>query len=544
MQRPLACLCLALSIACKTQDTQLTTENTAKTEGISHLLLIVVDGLPTWLVNDHLSDLRPDGIRRFMTDGTWMAEGQYTYAGTFTAAGHATLATGTTPHQHGIVANTWWDSSDRTSVYAVHPKEVADQESASKDDAVSPDWLEVPTLLDILAEAGLAQTFAVAIKDRAAAFLAGKSGTPYFYHRDAGQFESSKAYMAEPPGWWHDFYAAEPQLHWFDPEASGEPAAELDVDSSGDPRQIFMAEDLANKSDYFSALRWSPQAPEYVTDFALAMMDGENLWEPQAEQLQVVIVGYSSQDYVGHIFGPESEFAHQQLLAVDKSVARLLDSFEQAGLLGSTLVGFTADHGFHVSPEHAAVQGLDAGRLATQDLVERLNEVTEAEFGLEDAWQTFTNPGVYLDQDVALRLETRLSAFLSSYADWLKQNLEGIEEVYTSQELRNGVDSLDLDLRRAALSWHRDRGGDLVIIPKPNWLIHTNPRAIKASHGTPHWEDRWVPWAVLSPEGGEGVVDDEAPVQGLLPAILLAADPAFAELLPDDRSGVAWAKQP
>ena len=50
-----------------------------------------------------------EGLKRLREHGFSFAEATYESAPTVTAAGHATLATGTWPRIHGIVANQWVD---------------------------------------------------------------------------------------------------------------------------------------------------------------------------------------------------------------------------------------------------------------------------------------------------------------------------------------------------------------------------------------------------------------------------------------------------
>src|SRR5438105_10760093 len=49
------------------------------------------------------------GFRRLCTEGAWFTNCHYPYANTVTAAGHASIATGCSPAEHGIVGNDWYD---------------------------------------------------------------------------------------------------------------------------------------------------------------------------------------------------------------------------------------------------------------------------------------------------------------------------------------------------------------------------------------------------------------------------------------------------
>src|SRR6266705_1130341 len=49
------------------------------------------------------------GFNRFLKSGANFTNAYYRHANTFTGPGHASIGTGRTPSDNGIVANTWFD---------------------------------------------------------------------------------------------------------------------------------------------------------------------------------------------------------------------------------------------------------------------------------------------------------------------------------------------------------------------------------------------------------------------------------------------------
>jgi predicted AlkP superfamily pyrophosphatase or phosphodiesterase len=49
------------------------------------------------------------GLRRLVDGGARFTDAAYPYFSTVTCAGHATIATGSFPATHGMIANSWWD---------------------------------------------------------------------------------------------------------------------------------------------------------------------------------------------------------------------------------------------------------------------------------------------------------------------------------------------------------------------------------------------------------------------------------------------------
>src|SRR5689334_10800195 len=71
-------------------------------------VIIVVDQMRADYV-DRFSGGWTGGLKRMVTQGAWFQQAAYPYLTTVTCAGHATIATGSFPHTHGIFQNAWWD---------------------------------------------------------------------------------------------------------------------------------------------------------------------------------------------------------------------------------------------------------------------------------------------------------------------------------------------------------------------------------------------------------------------------------------------------
>ena len=73
------------------------------------VLQITVDGLRGDLPSRFKNVLGDGGFRYLMEDGIHYTNAHYQHANTETIVGHASLATGTVPAAHGMVANVWFD---------------------------------------------------------------------------------------------------------------------------------------------------------------------------------------------------------------------------------------------------------------------------------------------------------------------------------------------------------------------------------------------------------------------------------------------------
>src|SRR5438034_1381182 len=68
------------------------------------VVLLVVDQMRA----DYIERFKRDwtgGFRRLLNEGAWFSHTEYPYLFTVTCAGHATIASGSFPHTHGVIAN-------------------------------------------------------------------------------------------------------------------------------------------------------------------------------------------------------------------------------------------------------------------------------------------------------------------------------------------------------------------------------------------------------------------------------------------------------
>ena len=70
---------------------------------------IVVDQMCYEYLYRYQSKFSDKGFVKLMKNGTHCRNTQYNYVPTYTGPGHASIYTGTTPSNHGIVANDWYN---------------------------------------------------------------------------------------------------------------------------------------------------------------------------------------------------------------------------------------------------------------------------------------------------------------------------------------------------------------------------------------------------------------------------------------------------
>ena len=163
------------------------------------------------------------GFRRLLENGVHFVDAHHRHANTETIVGHTTLATGTDPAIHGMVANLWFDRIGGTQFYNVQDpdfplvgaagvdaaSEIDPTQRAATTDGRSPRNILTSTISDEIALhfGPEAKIFGVSVKDRGAISMAGHAGTAYWFSKAEGRFVTSTFYRDAYPDWVADWAA-------------------------------------------------------------------------------------------------------------------------------------------------------------------------------------------------------------------------------------------------------------------------------------------------------------------------------------------------
>ena len=450
---------------------------------------------------DLFAEYRPlfkAGLRRLQS-GVVFPNGYQSHAATETCPGHSTLLTGAHPARTGIIANEWYDQSLSRAdkkVYCAEDPTVAG--SSSTNTTASAQFLRVPTLGDRLKAAdSRSRVVSVAGKDRAALMLGGHAiDQAWFWNGRA--FVTLRGVATPAPAVIDRVNAAVvaslakaeiPML----PEVCRTHAAALAV---GD-RSV--GELHERKAGDWSAFRTSLAFDRATTDIAIGLIHDLRLGSGDAPD--ILAIGLSATDYVGHAFGTEGAEMCAQLLGVDDNVGRILAALDATRQ--PYIVVLTADHGGHDLPERVKLHGVpDAARVDAALLPANMSKQLADEFNLPEPVLLGVAPfgDIYLARSVPEKL--RSSVLAAAKAHYLAH--PQVAAVFTAAELRRmpvpmaPVDEWTLAERFRA-SFDPDRSGDLLVASKPHVTPIVGVAGALATHGSPWNYDRRVPILFYQP---------------------------------------------
>lgn len=481
---------------------------------------------------DYLTRFAPyfseDGFNRALKNGANFRHALYPYSTTYTGPGHAALGTGYTPSRSGIVANTWFDRIAAAPEYCV-----ADERARG---GFSPLNLASDSLGDRVGERYAAsKVIGIALKDRAAILMAGRKATAaYWFDAQIPGFTSSSYYH-----WKNDvvdaFNKTAPDYLKAHPEWTQSdviPAADL-ARLTHDPASLRkyktqkegLGVEFPHRIRSMEALTYTPFGNELVLDFAQRVIEAENLGS-EDKAPDVLYVGLSSTDYLGHSFGPDSLEMADDVVRTDRQLAKFFAWLD--GKFGARYtVAVSADHGVQSIPEVARDLGRDAGRVdmrnpnATVRTIgelgaERraLEKAAAAKLGLKVTDKTstldalinyFEEPAIYLNWTHIPELKLDPERVKRAVRDAAKE-LKGVRAAFTNSDLLAVNKQAEGVERAMRLSFRADRSGDVLIALKPGYIWNYGDTG--TTHGQAVEDDQHVPLLLFGRSITGGTWDD------------------------------------
>jgi predicted AlkP superfamily pyrophosphatase or phosphodiesterase len=506
-----------------------------------------------------------DGFHRLEKGGAWFQNCHYPYSDTVTAAGHASVATGCSPLTHGIIGNEWYDRSAAASVYCVSSERYQRVPPASlildtdkdtkKAKGISPERLLAPTVADAFKAAtdGKGRVVSLSLKDRSAVLPGGRRPDAcYWLDGVGGQFVTSTYYRDGLHPWVRDFNRSGSMDAWMGKQWT-RLRKELDYekysgadDAAGEgtllfgrtfPHELGGGGVIQLKAAYYAALYNSPFGNDVLLALARRAIDAERLGK--SARTDLLCLSFSSNDPIGHCWGPDSQEVLDVTLRSDAIVKELLASLDRQVGEGRYVLVLTADHGVCPLPEATRRRGGEAQRIDTTALVKQASDFLGEKFQVPAAdpqWVESTqNSWLYLNRALLARHHLKQPRVEATLADWLRKQ-PGIQDVYTRSQLAAGIAADDAVGQSVRRSFYSQRSGDVRIVEKPYYLLTT--RLTGTNHGTAHRYDTHVPLLVYGAGVKPGVRREAVTPQAaavILARALGVKPPAKAEVkLPAD----------
>lgn len=461
---------------------------------------IVVDQMRYDYLTRFESKFGEDGFKRLMNEGFNCKNNHYNYVPTYTGPGHASIFTGTSPMNHGIVANYWYDKFSDKMVYCASDTAVVAIGSDTEKERMSPKRMKTTTVTDQLRlhTQNKGKTIGIAIKDRGAILPAGHTANAAYWFRgkDEGKWLTSSYYMNELPKWvkkfnkttkkylqtWNtllpiaEYTESGSDLNTFEGVPKGKETATFPYDLKA----------LSKTNSGYDVIKASPFGNSLTTDFAIAAIDNEQLGADDITDF--LTLSYSSPDYIGHQYGVNSVEIEDTYLRLDRDLSMLLKHLDQVVGKGAYTVFLTADHGAVQVPNYLKSQKIPAGYFDGKAFKAELEKALVAKYKTEQLIKNISNNQIFLDRE---KIKT-LNEDLDDVQEFIAQeiiNYTHIDKVFTGTTLTttqftSGIGALLQN------GYHQKYSGDVIFVLEPAVISYPETGS---THGSGLSYDTHVP---------------------------------------------------
>jgi arylsulfatase A-like enzyme len=442
------------------------------------------------------------GFNRIMKEGAYSPLCHFNHVSNMTCPGHAVLLTGSYPSLTGIVSNDFFDSPSGCICYCTEDKKhpVKGNPSIGR----SPELLKQLTLGDVLQKKHpKSKGLAIALKDRSAILMAGRNpqNTVLWFDWKTQNFTTSSYYTQ--PSWLDDLnrtlpYTAYAGKVWrtiIPDSISYEDSVIVEGNFPGGnftfPHEI----GVPGQQHYTEAMLTSPFGISYLFESAKFAIKNNEIGND--EITDIVSIGVSTTDFLGHTFGPDSREIQELYIHADSILGDFLDHLDQTIGKQNYLVVIASDHGVSPIPEYITRFGkvpVDAGRINEKTLKETLEKEIGKKCGQKEnaTWIKYIEPpSIFLNDTTILSSGYETNMIVDTLCTVLSK-IDGIAHAVPTSMIQQGLIPPGwtkelLEMYRNDI--HPDRTGEIMFMVKPYWLFGSKP----ASHGTPYDYDTHVP---------------------------------------------------
>lgn len=467
------------------------------------VVAISVDQFSANLFDEYRSSFT-GGLKR-LANGVVFPSGYQAHSSTETCPGHSTIMTGVHSGRAGIIGNNWIDLSikrDDKTVYCAEDERVegtsfGDITAATQGEYIASAWhLLVPTLGERLKKISPeSRNVAVAGKDRAALMMGGKQVDEIYWWKGKG-FSTLEGRKTLPS-------VAALNKAIGEQIDKARPAYAIPAQCVAHGAKI-MHGDGKSVGDYAfqrpeggaSIYRGSPDFDGSILAAASAVINEMKLG--QGEATDVISVGLSATDYIGHAFGTEGLEMCIQMSELDHSLGQFFDILDGEGI--DYVVMLTADHGGLDLPERMSLQGVPAAQRIDPNLnAETIGKTVAKELNIPGDKPVLYADGPIGDYYVSRDLPEKQRQRVKDSAIALIAAHAQVEAVFEHDDLAaisvpgGSPESWTL-AQRARASFNAERSGDFVVLLKKAVTpIASTMRGYVATHGSPWDYDRRVP---------------------------------------------------
>ena len=394
----------------------------APSDQVKLVVFINVEQMRTDYISRYWNHFQQGGFRRLMNDGAVCANTSMNLHIQKTITGVPTLFTGVYPARHGIINESWYDRLKQKEIDALEDDYYITVGSDSEEGQVSAAKLLSPTIGDLLKldTKDRARVFSVALNANSAVFSAGHSADgAYWLDVLTGNMISSSYFVDQFPDWVRDFNDkkfADLYINrdWTTLLPISSYTEGMDDDYLLEPGYYnkwntfpYNLSKLEKRAGSYKVLKTTPFGNSMIKDFALALIDAEQLGQDNSTDL--LAINFSSMDYENGSFGPSSVEMEDLYLRLDRNIEHLLNYLDkQVGRNNYLLVLSSACSSTYSVDYLKEEFRMPVGYVSPESMVALMKSYFNITYGQGDWVQFVSDQQIYLNRDLIEKEKLKL----------------------------------------------------------------------------------------------------------------------------------------
>lgn len=431
---------------------------------------ILVDQLRTDYLNAFMPLYGQEGFVRLLNEGRVYSQAEYPQYRPDRASAAATLATGTTPYNHGIVGMKWLDRETLRPIFCVDNAQYAGVQTT---DASAPTFLGVSTIGDELkvATEGKSLVYAIAPYRDAAVLSAGHAADGAVWIDDrTGQWCTTSYYGQSLPTWaavLNSSGGLNERLKSLTWKPTSDLVGNFSYFLSGGMKKPFTHKFAGNSR--FASFKTSGLINAEVVRAATQCVEGTMLGTDDVTDY-LALTFYAGN--IDHCTVSERPMELQDTyVRLDQALAQLIKSVEHKVGRGRALFVLTSTGYADEENNDLTKYRIPTGTFDVDRAAGLLNMYFVAVYGQGKYVDASFGTQLYLNHKLIEQKQINLAEMLERAQDFLLQ-LSGVKDVYTSSRLLQGAWTPGISRMRGA--YNSRYSGDIMIEVAPGWHYVNN----------------------------------------------------------------------
>ncbi len=445
-----------------------------------------------------------EGFKKIMSYGTQCVDAHVNFSYPSTASSFASISTGTTPSQHGIIGNQWYNKNNGSQIHATADKNypnIGSQPHAEY--AVSATNLIGSTFGEELTTQtfGRSRSYTISLDPTAAVLCAGHNANGVFWLDEyTGEWTSSTYYNKVLPAWFYAFnkkglaklYINRTWNTFLPIEKYKESANDNSKYEIGFRNQSTFPYNLQKFKDSYKPykiLKTTPFGNTYIKDFAIELIEQERLGK-SANNTDFLTIAYTATEEIGNRFGCLSKEVEDTYIRLDFELTFLLNYLETHIGKDNFLLILTSNHGMSFSPKSDQQKATKTGIFKPNETMYLLDKHLDVTFGEADWIEHYQDLQIYLDKKAIKKYNRTIAEVEDDCATFLL-SLNSVQSAVGATWLSSHNFCSNETFRLVDNAYHGGRSGNVFITLKPGWCEQSVESV--GTHMSPYNFDTHVP---------------------------------------------------